>query len=238
MVSDHQVVVDGLGHAHKADLAADMGAVVGQLADGVHRVVAADVEEIADVQLFQDLEQLDVDGLALGGVPIRQLVAAAAQIAGRRALEQLNVQGGLELFIQHAGTALQQTRHAVQHAVDLAGTAALAALIHAGQAGIDDRSGTAGLTDDCIFCHSFSSCNFHGVGCAAGTFRQRTIIVMLSVPWSTLFFYCRSCRKFVRIFVQLCVPQCGTCFVGWMGLYGKKFRSMEYLCHETGQNEC
>ena len=25
--------------------------------------------------------------------------------------------------------------------------------------------------------------------------------VMLSVAWSTLFFYCRSCRKFVRIFV-------------------------------------
>ena len=47
-------------------------------------------------------------------------------------------------------------------------------------------------------------------GCAAGAAQQRTIIVMFSVPWSTVFFYCRSCRKFVRIFVQLCVPLGGT----------------------------
>ena len=40
MVGDHQVVVDGLGHAHKADVTAGPCAVVGQLADGVHRVVA------------------------------------------------------------------------------------------------------------------------------------------------------------------------------------------------------
>src|SRR5699024_6916564 len=49
VVGDHQVVVDGLGHAHEADVAAHMLAVVRQLADGVHAVVAADVEEIADV---------------------------------------------------------------------------------------------------------------------------------------------------------------------------------------------
>ena len=161
VVRNHQVIVDGFGHAHKADLAADVAAVISQLADGIHRVVAADVEEIADVQLFQNLEQLDVDGLALGGVPVRQLVAAAAQIAGRRALEQLDIQRGFQLFVQHTGAALQQARHAVQHAVDLARAAALAAFIHTRQAGVDDRSGTAGLTDDCVFCHSFPPA-FHG----------------------------------------------------------------------------
>ncbi len=133
VVGDHQVIVDGLGHAHKADVAADVCAVIGQLADGVHRVIAADVEEIADVQLLQNLKQLDVDGLALGGVPVGQLVAAGTQIAGRRALEKLNVQCGFQLIIQYAGAALQHARHAVQHTVDLACTAALAALIHARQ---------------------------------------------------------------------------------------------------------
>ena len=56
-------------------ISADVCAVVGQLADGVHRVVTADVEAVADVQLLQDLKQLDLDGLALGGVPVGQLVA-------------------------------------------------------------------------------------------------------------------------------------------------------------------
>ena len=106
MVGDHQVIVDGLGHAHKADVAADVCAVVGQLADGVHRVVTADVEEVADVQLLQDLKQLDVDGLTLGGVPVGQLVAAGTQIAGRRALQKLNVQCGFQLVVQYAGAAL------------------------------------------------------------------------------------------------------------------------------------
>ena len=91
VVSHHQVVVDGFGHAHKADVAADVCAVVGQLADGVHRVIAADVEEVADVQLLQNLKQPDVDSLALGGVPVGQLIAAGTQIAGRGALQKLNV---------------------------------------------------------------------------------------------------------------------------------------------------
>ena len=62
MVGDHQIVVDGLGHAHEADVALDALAVLSQLADGIHRVVAADVEEVADVQLFEDGEELLVQG--------------------------------------------------------------------------------------------------------------------------------------------------------------------------------
>ena len=81
MVGHHQVIVNRLGNAHKADIAANMGTVISQLADGIHAVIAADVEEIADIQFAQDLEQLLVYGFALGGVPVGQLVAAAAQIA-------------------------------------------------------------------------------------------------------------------------------------------------------------
>ena len=138
MVGHHQVIVNRLGNAHKADIAANMGTVISQLADGIHAVIAADVEEIADIQFAQDLEQLLVYGFALGGVPVGQLVAAAAQIAGRCALEQLNVHGTFQLVIQYADAALQQAGHAVHHAVHLTCTAALAAFINAGQAGIDD----------------------------------------------------------------------------------------------------
>ena len=38
MVGDHQVVVDGLGHAHKADVAANALAVVCQLAEMEEKV--------------------------------------------------------------------------------------------------------------------------------------------------------------------------------------------------------
>ena len=78
---------------------------------------------------------VQADNLA---VPVGQLVAAAAQIAGRCALEQLNVHGTFQLVIQYADAALQQAGHAVHHAVHLTCTAALAAFINAGQAGIDD----------------------------------------------------------------------------------------------------
>ena len=151
MVGDHQVVVDGLGHAHKADVALDALAVLGQLADGVHGIVAADVEEVADVQLFQNGEQLFVDGLVL--MPVRQLVAAAAEEAGRGALEQLDVQ----IVRQHGGKIhhplLQQTGNAIAHTVNDLCAAVLAAFKYACKACIDDGSRTARLTNDCIFTH-------------------------------------------------------------------------------------
>ena len=126
-------------------------AVICQLADGVHGVVAADVEEVTDVQLLQDGKQLLVHSFI--GVPVRQFVAAAAQEAGRRALEQFDVevvrqQGGQ---IHHA--LLQQACNTVAHAVYDIGTAALAALEHTGQTCVDNGSRTARLTNDCIFTH-------------------------------------------------------------------------------------
>ena len=151
VVGDHQVVVDGLGHTHKADVALDAFAVLSQLADGVHGVVAADVEEVADVQLFQNGEQLFVDGLVL--MPVRQLIAAAAEEAGRGALEQLDVQ----IVRQHGGKIhhplLQQTGNAIAHTVNDLCAAVLAALKYACKACIDDGSRTARLTNDCIFTH-------------------------------------------------------------------------------------
>ena len=151
VVGDHQIVVDGLRHAHEADVALDALAVLSQLADGVHRVVAADVEEAADVQLFEDGEELLVQGLV--GVPVGQLVAAAAEEAGGGALEQLDV----EVIGQQGGQVhdplLQQTGDAVAHAVDDVRAAALAALEHTSQTCVDDRGGAAGLANDCIFTH-------------------------------------------------------------------------------------
>src|SRR5699024_6566983 len=128
--------------------------------------------------------------------------------------------------VQHADTALQQTGHAVQHAVDFTGAAVAAAFVDARQAGVDDRSGAAGLTDDRVFCHSDPPAFLEwsaapGTPCEAGDPKPRagpfaartancTFFVVLSVPCAPFFCYCRSCRKNVRAFVKLYVPYGGT----------------------------
>ena len=69
-----EVVVDGLGDAHDAALIAHLLHILGDLVAGVHGVVAAIVEEIADVVLLEDLE----DAL---------VVVIQGDILGRRSLE-------------------------------------------------------------------------------------------------------------------------------------------------------
>ena len=67
MVGQAQVVVDGLGHTDEPHAAAHLVAVAAELGDGVHGVVAADVEHRADVVLVKQGEQLD----ERGGVGVR-----------------------------------------------------------------------------------------------------------------------------------------------------------------------
>ena len=155
MVGAHQVVVDRLGHADEADVAADLLGIVAQLADRVHAVVAADIEEVSDIHAVEDREQVFID---LGMLEIAgQLVAAASQIGGRAALEQLDLKRGAQRRTQIDHTALEQALDAVQHAVDMLRTAHLAGLQHACQARVNDTGRAAGLTDDSITSHKDSS---------------------------------------------------------------------------------
>ena len=160
VVGEHKVVVDGLGHAHEADAGAHRAAVPRQLVDGVHAVIAADIEEPLDVQLFEDREQLFVDLFVL--LRRGQLIAAAPQEGGGRALQQFDVHEGFQAFGQVAHLFVQQALDAVQHAVDVLRPAHLAGLEHAGEAGIDDGGRAAALADDCVW-HSGSSLFFMAV---------------------------------------------------------------------------
>ena len=158
VVGQHQVIVNGLGHADKADLAVDGLAVGAQLGDRVHRVVAADVKHRADVVLPEQLKQLHKRLLVNGGVG--QLVAAAAQKAGRRALEQLNVHLVAQHGVQIDELALKHALDAVLHPVDMGCAASLGGLIDARQTGVDDGSRAARLTNQNIF-HKFTSRIFY-----------------------------------------------------------------------------
>ena len=149
MVGAVEVVVDGLGHAHHAALIAHLLHILGDLVAGVHGVVAAVVEEIADIVLLEDLENALVIGIIHIG--IGHLVTAGAQRGRGSILQQLQLGG---IFFAHIEQAV------VQHALDAVLSAQHAGDIGIFQRGIDDTvhtgidhgSRTAGLPDDaCAF---------------------------------------------------------------------------------------
>ena len=77
VVGAEQVVVNGLGHAHDAALIAHLLHILGDLVAGVHGVVAAVVEEVADIVLLEYLQDALVIGVIHIGVG--QLIAAGSQ---------------------------------------------------------------------------------------------------------------------------------------------------------------
>ena len=62
MVGQGEVVVNRLGHAEEALRLAGEQRVIGELLDGVHGVVAADIDEALDVQLVENIENLQRNG--------------------------------------------------------------------------------------------------------------------------------------------------------------------------------
>ena len=148
VVGVHQVVVNGFGHADKADLAALGSPVSGKLGNGVHRIIAANVEHGPNAVLGKQLKQLHKGAFVRGGVG--QLEPAAAQVTGRRALEQLNFHLVVKAVIQVHNFALQKPLNAILHAVYMGGAQSFGSFIHTGQAGIDHSSRPAGLADQYI----------------------------------------------------------------------------------------
>ena len=80
VVGAEQVVVDGLGDAHDPTFPSGPAHVAAHLLTGVHAVVAAVIEEIADVVFLEDFQDAPIILLVL--VRVRQLVAAGAQGRG------------------------------------------------------------------------------------------------------------------------------------------------------------
>ena len=151
VVGKTQVVVDGLGHTDEPHTAAHLLPVAGQLRDGIHRVVAADVEHGADVVLVKQSEQLDERGSI--GVRVGQLEAAAAQIAGRSTLEQLDAHAVVQQNVELQQLLLEQTFDAVLHAVHLVCTQTAGGFVYARKAGVDHGGRAAALTNDDILGH-------------------------------------------------------------------------------------
>ena len=140
------VVVDRLGHADGHQVQPALVGQLGDLVGRVHRVVAADVEQIADLVGPQDLDHpLEILGLAR-----LELVAAGADRAGRRReSQQGHLLGRLGREVEQF--LLQHALDAVPGPVDRADGVELAGrLDDPPQAAVDDRRRPAALGDDQI----------------------------------------------------------------------------------------
>src|SRR6202034_4592909 len=90
-VGVRQIVVDGFGHADAGDGKAERGPDLRHLERGIHRIVAAVVEEVADVVRAENLDQALVLGAVL--LDTLELEARRAEGAGRCVPERAQGRG-------------------------------------------------------------------------------------------------------------------------------------------------
>ena len=141
------VVVDGLGHAGSHQIQTALPGQFGDLLRRVHRVVAAVVEEKANVVRLEDLDH----PLQVGLLARAELVAAGADGAGGgRGAQQGDLFCRLgrhvdQLFAQHSFDAVLPGVDGAEHIGH-----GQAGLDHPAQRGIDHRRGAARLGDDDI----------------------------------------------------------------------------------------
>ena len=156
VVDAHEVVVDGLGHADEANGGVDASAVRAQLGDGVHGVVAADVEDGVEAAVGKGGECFLVELVGALGVEGRELEAAAAEPARRRAAEQLEGVSVRERLVERDRAAVEESLDAEAHAHGL-GAGLARARDNAGEARVDRGRRATGLSDQdallCVCCH-------------------------------------------------------------------------------------
>ena len=148
MICLHQIVVDGLWHADKSNGRIYFSGITGKLVYRIHGIIAADIEEIADLQLFQFFKETSVyRHFHL----FRQFIAARTQICRRCSRQQhqrLLVQRIAQIHI----SAFQKAFYSIDHAVDAADLFLSEGFFdHAAQTGIDYCCRAAGLSNQYIF---------------------------------------------------------------------------------------
>ena len=174
VVGAEQVVVDGLGHAHHAAVVAYLLHILGDLVAGVHRVVAAVIEEVTDVILLKNLQNTLV--VRVIHVGIRHLVTAGTQSGGGGVLQQLQLGGILLTHIKQ--TVVQNALDAVLRAEDAGDIGVFQGRgDHAVGTGVDNGSGAAGLAED------------------TGAFQFAHMKILLTIQNKILVSYHRNFRK-------------------------------------------
>ena len=167
VVGTGQIVIDGLGktnHTHIVIVGSDIAA---QLFYGIHRIVAADIEEVANVVLTELLDQSIKESLILGG--IGQLFTAGTKTGCGSLGENLQFllvgsavlifKDLTEIYNASVEEALDTVTHTVQFCDASLGFLRECTADHTRQSCIDGGGRTAGLADNCgtdQFIHSHS----------------------------------------------------------------------------------
>ena len=140
-----QVVINGLGHAHHAAVVAYRLHIGADFMAGIHGIVAAVIEKVADIMPLEYLKNPPIVCIVLFG--ICDLIAAGTQRGRGCILHQAQLFGILQTHIKQ--TVIQHAFNAVLGAQHLCDSPGFQSCINdAVCAGIDDRGGTAGLADD------------------------------------------------------------------------------------------
>ena len=140
-----KIVVNGLGNTHNAALIAHRLHIAADLVAGVHRIVAAVIEEVSHIIFFENLK----DPLVIGVVHfwISDLIAAGAKL-GRGGVEQ-QLQLCRVFLIHNIELVLQHTLDAVGSAVHLGDLLRVeSGADNTVSTGVDDGGGAAGLTEN------------------------------------------------------------------------------------------
>ena len=145
MIGQNEIVVDRLGNADKADRTFDLRRIAGKLADGVHRVVAADVKEIADVQPLQFFKEDAVEAVR---EVLREFKTAGTQIRRRSQAKKFQIVIG-ECFWKVHIRIREKALDSIYHTVDAANRIAVARTFadNTVKAPVDNRGRSAGLSD-------------------------------------------------------------------------------------------
>ena len=145
VIGAHQIVVDGLGDVHTAQIVARLPRFLGNDAHGIGAVVAADVEEAPDLVRLEHAKNL----LAVGLIG---LVPRGPERRGRRERHHLEVLHGLAREVHQV--LVHDASHAVDRAVDLPHAGRPARFTDdAGQRLVDHRGGAAALGDQHVTLH-------------------------------------------------------------------------------------
>ena len=152
MVCVYKIVVNGLGLADDTDRAVDLRGIAGKLAHGIHRIIAADIEKPADIQLLKLRKKKRINGILQR---FRQLVAAGAKISAGCMLQVFQLLTG-ESFTEIQDAVFQKTLDPIFHTVNFADFIRMSQPLgnNSVKAAVDHCSRTAGLADDKILlCH-------------------------------------------------------------------------------------
>ena len=143
MVRADEVVVDGLGDADEADVASHLLAVARELRDGVHGVIAADVEHGGDARRVDALERACKEPRV--GLGLRQLEAAAAEPAGGGVAQERERVVVRDRLVKVHRAPVEEALDPVAHA-DGAHALLPCAGDDPGEAGVDGGGGASGLS--------------------------------------------------------------------------------------------